>query len=188
MEREHEANLIEKTIASKDVFKGRIIKVRVDTVLLPDGNTATREVVEHPGAVVILAINDRDEIIMVRQYRHATGEVLLELPAGKRDPNENPLICAQRELEEETGYSAREWHIPFSFYTSPGFCNELLYFVVAKGLVKGESHPDGEEFLEVLKVPVEEARRMVASGEIKDAKTILGILALPFLEESRGVG
>lgn len=181
--------LIEKTIASEDVFQGRVIKVRVDTVLLPDGNTARREVVEHPGAVVILALNEGDEIIMVRQYRHATGEVLLELPAGKRDPGESPLVCAKRELEEETGYSAQEWQVLFSFYTSPGFCNELLHFVVARGLVKGDSHPDGEEFLEVLQVPVEEARRMVAAGEIKDAKTILGILALPLLEgDGRVVG
>lgn len=183
-----ETRLIEKTISSEDVFQGRIIRVRVDTVLLPDGNETKREVVEHPGAVVILAVNDRKEIIMVRQYRHATGEILLELPAGKRDYNESPLVCAQRELEEETGYSAEEWDVLFSFYTSPGFCNELLYFVVARGLIKGESHPDGEEFLDVLKVPVEEARRMVADGEIKDAKTILGILALQLLEEKNSVG
>lgn len=188
MDPELEARLKERAIGSRDIFKGRIIKVRVDTVLLPDGQEAKREVVEHPGAVVILALKDRNEIVMVRQYRHATGEILLELPAGKRDYNETPLVCARRELEEETGYTAQEWDVLFSFYTSPGFCNELLYFVTARGLVKGKSHPDGEEFLDVITVPVEEARRMVLAGEIRDAKSILGILALPLLEEKKIAG
>ncbi|NPV28562.1 MAG: NUDIX hydrolase [Firmicutes bacterium] len=178
--------LKEKTVASQEVFQGRIIKVRVDTVLLPDGEKATREVVEHPGAVAVVPVTDRNEVIMVRQFRQPTGEILLELPAGKRDQQEPLLACAQRELEEETGCRAQEWKVLFSFFTTPGFSNELLTLLLARGLEKGEARPEGEEFLEVVSVPLSRAREMIFQGEIKDAKTIIGILALSFLEEEKG--
>lgn len=184
MEKDPEARLKEKYLSTEPVYDGRIIKVQVDTVLLPDGEKAKREVVKHPGAVVILPLTDRNEIVMVRQYRHPTGEVLLELPAGKRDGRESPLVCARRELEEETGLMASRWRVLLSFYTSPGFCDELLYLVLARGLTQGEPHPDDEEFIDVVTLPVDEAGRMVFSGEIRDAKTIIGILALKALEEA----
>ncbi|MDH7576246.1 MAG: NUDIX hydrolase [Bacillota bacterium] len=177
--------LEEKTIASQEIFQGKIIKVRVDTVLLPDGGKATREVVEHPGAVAVIPVSDQNEVIMVRQFRQPTGEILLELPAGKRDQEESPLVCARRELEEETGYRAREWKTLFSFFTTPGFSNELLSLVLARGLEKGEARPEGEEFLEVVAVPLDRARQMVLQGEIKDAKTIIGILALSIPGEEK---
>lgn len=179
-----DTRLKETTICSDSIFRGRIINVRVDTVRLPDGGEAKREVVEHPGAVVVVALNDKKEVIMVRQYRQATGEILLELPAGKRDRQEDPLDCARRELEEETGYGAKEWEVLCSFYTSPGFCNELLYLILARGLTGGEAHPDGEEFIDALTIPLNQARRMIMTGEIKDAKTILGIMAIYLLEEN----
>lgn len=155
-----------------------MIRLRVDTVALPNGDTATREVIEHPGAVAVIALTGGGELLMVRQYRHATGEVLLEIPAGKRDPGESPLACAQRELEEETGYRAKQWRLLFSYYTTPGFSDELLYIIQASDLEKGEAHTDEEEFIEVVTVPVPEALDMVYRGEIRDAKTIIGILAL----------
>lgn len=173
--------IMEKTIASQEVFRGRIINVRIDRVLLPNGTEATREVVEHPGAVAIIAFNEKKEVILVRQFRQSTGEILLELPAGKRDREEPPLVCAQRELKEETGYCARNWKILFSFYTTPGFSNELLYLVLAKNLEPGKVQPDGEEFLDVVTVPLAQAQEMVFHGEIKDAKTIIGILTLCLL-------
>jgi ADP-ribose pyrophosphatase len=171
----------EKTMKTEEIFQGKIIKVRVDTVLLPDGNTATREVVEHPGAVAIIAVNERREVLFVRQFRKPIEDVLLELPAGKLDLGEEPLACAQRELEEETGYRAKEWKHLFSFYTSPGFSNEILHLMVAQSLEMGQAHPDGEEFLEVVWVPLEQARQMIFEGEIRDAKTIIGICALDYL-------
>ena len=177
MEKGLEDRLKEKLVSSQEIFQGRIIKVQVDTVELPDGKTAKREVVKHPGAVVILPLTNEGEVVMVRQYRHATGEILLELPAGKRDGAEEPLECARRELEEETGYTAEQWQVICSFYTSPGFCDELLYLVLAKGLVKGEACPDEEEFIDVVTIPLAEAARMVLNGEIRDGKTCLGILA-----------
>lgn len=183
MEERLDSRLKEELVSSQEIFKGKIIRVQVDTVRLPDGNNAKREVVRHPGAVVILPLTDKREVILVRQYRHATGEILLELPAGKRDGGEDPLTCAQRELEEETGYKVSELRVLSSFYTSPGFCDELIYLVLAKGLIKGKACPDEGEFIDVLTLPLEKAVRMVLDGEIKDAKTGFGILACSCLEE-----
>ncbi len=170
--------LREKTISSQKIFEGKMLKLRVDTVALPNGETAEREVIEHPGAVAVIALTDLGELLMVRQYRHATGEILLEIPAGKRDRGENPLVCAQRELEEETGYRAKRWKELFSYYTTPGFSDERLDIIMAADLEAGEAHPDGEEFIEVVTMPVSDALRMVYQGEIRDAKTIIGVLML----------
>ena len=183
MEEKLDSRLKEEFVSSKEIFKGKIIGVQVDTVRLPDGKTAKREVVKHPGAVVILPLTDQREVVMVRQYRHATGEILLELPAGKRDGEEEPLTCARRELEEETGYRAKEMRVLTAFYTSPGFCDELIYLVMAKGLLKGEACPDDGEFIDVITLPLDKAVSMVLNGEIRDGKTGFGILACRDLEE-----
>ncbi len=183
MEETLEARLKEELVSTEEIFQGKIIKVQVDTVQLPDGKVAKREVVRHPGAVVILPLTDQGEVVMVRQYRHATGEILLELPAGKRDAGEEPLTCARRELEEETGFRAAKWRVLFSFYTSPGFCDELLYLVLAKGLQKGEAHPDDGEFIDAVTMPLDQVRQMALAGEFKDAKTVLGVLACSALDE-----
>ncbi|MGD0152137.1 MAG: NUDIX hydrolase [Thermacetogeniaceae bacterium] len=180
-----DASLEETAISTERIFEGKMIRLRVDTVCLPNGETATREVIEHPGAVAVIALTDRDDLLMVRQYRHPTAEILLEIPAGKRDQGESPLVCARRELEEETGYRAEQWEILFSYYTTPGFSDELLYIVKASGLKQGQAHTDEEEFIEVVTVPVDEALRMVYRGEIRDAKTIIGILAVNRMREGR---
>lgn len=169
--------LIEKTVSSQMVYKGRIVNLRIDNVELPDGKTAKREVVEHGGAVAVVPLDEKNEILMVRQYRYPVGKVLLEVPAGMVEEGEAPEVCAARELAEETGCEARELKLLFSFYSTPGFTTEKLYVFLARGLKCMKNHPDEDEFIELSRVPLDRALEMVDSGEICDAKSIIGILA-----------
>jgi ADP-ribose pyrophosphatase len=166
-------HLIEKTKNSETIFEGRVISLNVQTVELPNGKEAKREVVLHPGAVTVLAITEEDKILLVRQYRTATGCVLVETPAGKLEQGEDPLECAKRELEEETGYLAKEWRKMNSFFTSPGFSDELIHCYVATGLTRKEQSLDADEFLDVIEASADEVRKMIDSEEIYDAKTLL---------------
>lgn len=166
----------EKTVSSEKVFEGRIIKVKVDKVEMPDGSTSTRELVEHPGGVGIVAVTDNDEIILVKQYRKPLDKVIYEIPAGKLDPGEHHRTCGIRELEEETGLSANVFEYMGFIYPSPGFTDEVTHVYLAKELTQGETHPDDDEFLDVEKVPFESALKMVIDGEINDAKSVFGIL------------
>lgn len=169
---------MEKTLESKTVYKGRIINLRLDSVVLENGNTALREVVEHPGAVGIVALKENGDIVMVKQYRKAADQVLLELPAGKLEPGEDPADCAARELTEETGYIAGDLRYLVSFYTSPGFSNEVMHMFLATGLREGENDPDDDEMVETVEISPDRAMDMILEGEIKDGKTIAGILLL----------
>ena len=166
----------EKTVSSEKVFEGRIIKVKVDRVEMPDGSVATRELVEHPGGVGIVAITDKDEIILVEQYRKPLDKAIYEIPAGKLDPGEHHRTCGIRELEEETGLSAKVFDYMGFIYPSPGFTDEITHVYLAKELTQGETHPDDDEFLDVKKVPFDTALKMVMDGEINDAKSVFGIL------------
>lgn len=166
----------EKTVSSEKVFEGRIIKVKVDRVEMPDGSAATRELVEHPGGVGIVAITDKDEIILVEQYRKPLDKAIYEIPAGKLDPGEHHRTCGMRELEEETGLSAKVFDYMGFIYPSPGFTDEVTHVYLAKELTQGETHPDDDEFLDVKKVPFDTALKMVMDGEINDAKSVFGIL------------
>ncbi|MBD9009863.1 MAG: NUDIX hydrolase [Clostridiales bacterium] len=166
----------EKTVSSEKVFEGRIIKVKVDRVEMPDGSVATRELVEHPGGVGIVAITDKDEIILVEQYRKPLDKAIYEIPAGKLDPGEHHRTCGIRELEEETGLSAKVFDYMGFIYPSPGFTDEVTHVYLAKELTQGETHPDDDEFLDVKKVPFDTALKMVMDGEINDAKSVFGIL------------
>ena len=166
----------EKTVSSEKVFEGRIIKVKVDKVEMPDGSTSTRELVEHPGGVGIVALTGNDEIILVKQYRKPLDKVIYEIPAGKLDPGEHHRTCGIRELEEETGLSANVFEYMGFIYPSPGFTDEVTHVYLAKELTQGETHPDDDEFLDVEKVPFERALKMVIDGEINDAKSVFGIL------------
>lgn len=166
----------EKTVSSEKVFEGRIIKVKVDRVEMPDGSVATRELVEHPGGVGIVAITDKDEIILVEQYRKPLDKAIYEIPAGKLDPGEHHRTCGMRELEEETGLSAKVFDYMGFIYPSPGFTDEVTHVYLAKELTQGETHPDDDEFLDVKKVPFDTALKMVMDGEINDAKSVFGIL------------
>jgi ADP-ribose pyrophosphatase len=168
-------NFEEKTKSSLNIFKGRIIKVRVDTVELPDGRESTREIVEHSGAVAIAAVDEKNNLIMVRQYRKPLERVLLEIPAGTMEKGEEPLLCAQRELEEETGFLAQKWDYVLSYYSAPGFCDEQLHLYIAQDMKAGTARPDGDEFLETVAVPIHEAYDMIFQGQIIDGKSIIGI-------------
>lgn len=178
-------NLEEKQLNFDYKFKGRIINLRQDTALLPDGNTATREVVEHPGGVCVAALTDQDELLFVRQWRYPYGETTLEIPAGKRDKSgEDPLECGKRELKEETGATAENYIDLCPLYPSPGYVNEIIWCYLATGLTFGEQNTDDDEFLDVLRIPLEKAVQMVLTGEIKDAKTQIAVLKVKLLKDT----
>ena len=174
--------LAEKTKGREYVFDGKIIKVRRDAVILPDGNDAYREVVEHRGGVCVLALTSDGCVLMVRQYRYPYSEVLPEIPAGKRDSlDEDPLECGKRELREETGASASKYTFLGEFYPSPGYTNERIFIYLAEDLSFGNNNPDDDEFLEVEKIPFEKLLSMVLNGDIKDGKTQCAVMKTALL-------
>lgn len=171
-------NYEEKTIATKPIYDGKIISLQVDDVRLPDGNEAKREIVKHPGAVAVIPVTSEGKIILVKQYRKALERTLVEIPAGRIEPGEDPMLTATRELEEETGFGTKDIAYLQSFATSPGFADEIIHLYVAKGLFPIESPAAGDEdeFIERLEITIEEAEEMVASGDIYDAKTAFAII------------
>lgn len=169
-------DLKEKLVESKLLYDGKIIKLRCDTVTLPDGALGTREIVEHPGAVAIVPITADGRIILVRQYRHAVQALTLEIPAGTLAQGEDPLSCAYRELEEETGYSAGSLQYLSSVYTTPGFTTEKIHLYVAGQLSESKQRTDDDEFINVEIYTSEQIRSFVDSGTICDAKTMLALL------------
>lgn len=175
-------NLYEKTVSQDVRFRGYVINLRVDDILLPNGNSSTREVVEHPGGVCIAALTDKNELLFVRQFRYPYGEVLLELPAGKLDRGgEDPLEAGKRELREETGAVADNYRSLGQLYPSPGYCDEIIHLYLATGLTFGECEPDEDEFLECERIPLDRAVEMVMNNEIADAKTQVAILKVASL-------
>ena len=172
-----DAGLIETFVSKKTIWRGRAVDFRVDTVRLPNGKSATREFMDHPGAVGVVPFADRNTVVMVRQYRHPVGEVTLELPAGKLDKGENALSCVKRELREETGYTAKTIKRLVEYWPTPAFANEVLHLYIATGLTPGKMNTDDDEFLQCVLVPFDKAIGMALSGEIKDSKTIIGLLA-----------
>ena len=166
----------ETPIRTINRYDGIVVGVRVDSVELSNGSIVMREVVEHPGGVTVIPVDEGGYVFCVRQHRYAFGESLLETPAGKLEYGEDPLECAKRELSEETGITAGEYISLGKMYPSPGFCHETLYAYLARDLEYGESHPDENEFLDVEKIHISELYRMVMSGEICDAKTIIAVM------------
>jgi ADP-ribose pyrophosphatase len=168
-------NLKEKAVASKRLYEGRTINLRVDTVILPDGNSAQREIVEHPGAVSIVPVLDDGTVILVNQFRAPINRITLEIPAGKLEPGEPPENCAVRELAEETGFSAEKLEYRGTFFTTPGFSDEIMYLFIASGLKPTDRRPDFDEFLSLKRMKLQELLEMAEKGEIIDAKTLVGI-------------
>lgn len=168
--------LDEVTLSTQPIFDGKIITLQVDTVRLPDGNTATREVVKHPGAVAVLALNN-NKMLVVEQYRQPMQRTEVEIPAGKLDPGEDPLAAASRELQEETGFHSGDLQLLKSFYTSPGFADEIIHLYVTTNAKAGDMALDEDEFLEVSELTLEEAYQYMADGRIADAKTMMAVYA-----------
>ena len=172
----------EHKLSSEMKFDGKLIKVTYDVAEV-NGKEAWREVVHHPGASAVVAIDEDNRIIMEKQFRYALNDYLLEIPAGKLDAGEDPLVCAKRELEEETGIIASEWISLGTIATSPGFCNEVIHLYVAKGLSKGEIHWDEDEYVEVKRYTFDELLQRISEEKIKDSKTLSALLlAMPYLK------
>jgi ADP-ribose diphosphatase len=173
-----------RILSHRRVYSGRVLAVDVDEIEEPGGVRATREVVRHSGSVVILAVDDQERLVLVRQYRYPVGDVLWEIPAGRRDPGESPEEGARRELEEEVGARAATVEHVLSFFATPGFCDEVMHLFRATGLTLGRARPEADEQIETRWVTLAEAHGMADRGEVKDAKTLLAVM----LEERRRGG
>ncbi|MGA2249640.1 NUDIX hydrolase [Terracidiphilus sp.] len=172
---------VAEVLSSEVAYQGPLFRVTRDRIVEPDGNEGTREVVRHNGSVVILAIDSSKSkkdpwVVIERQYRHAAGQYLWELPAGKLDAGEEPLTGAQRELEEETGYRAKKWKLLIEYWASPGFLGESMKLYLAEGLIAGEAHPEEDEKIDFRLVKLSELLKKIAKGEIKDGKTLVGTM------------
>ncbi len=166
----------EKKLSSKKIFQGKLINLFLDHVKLPNGETSTREGVDHPGAVCIIPILPSGEICLIRQYRYGPRQEFIEIPAGKIDKGEKPLDCARRELSEEIGYAAKKLTFLTKIYPAIGFSNEMMWMYLGENLNKTERNLDQDEFLELVPVTIQQAFDWVKSGRISDVKTIIGIL------------
>ncbi len=168
-------NLKENKISSKIVYKGSLLDVRRDVVLLPNGKQSSREWINHPGAVCIIPVLPNGQLALIRQFRYPIRKEMIELPAGKLDPNESPEKCALRELEEETGYNAQEITLLTHIHPAIGFANEIMWLFLAEKLIETKINRDEDEFLELIPTNLEDAIKMTWNGEITDVKTIIGI-------------
>jgi len=166
-------HLAEKKISGEGVYDGIFLKMKRDTVALPDGQYAVREYLEHPGAVAILAILDDGRVLLERQYRYPIAQAVIEIPAGKLNTGEDPLLCAQRELQEETGYTAKHWSKIRRIHPVISYSTEFIDIYLAEGLSPGPALLDDEEFLDVFAAPLEELLNWVDTGKITDVKTII---------------
>ena len=170
-----------KVLSSKLVYDGKVFKVTSDQIQEPTGISARRDIIHHPGSVVVLAVDDSGQeprVLLERQYRYAARDYLLELPAGRIDPGEKPLAAGKRELLEETGYRAKRWQRALHFYSSPGFLDETMTIFYARGLTLGEAQPEDDECIEIELTPLSKVVDMIVSGKVRDGKTVAGVLWL----------
>lgn len=163
---------------TKSIYKGRVVNLNLETVTLPNGATVELELIHHPGATAIVPMKDEETVLLIRQYRHAAGGYILEIPAGKLDPGEDPRNCAARELEEEIGFRAASLEPMISFYSTPGFTDEVIHIFKATGLTPGTQNLGRDEVLAVIELPLERAIAQIEDGTIRDGKTIIGLQAV----------
>lgn len=178
MTEDDDAHLVERRTGGRMLLEGGFLEVRRDDVRLPDGSAATREYIQHPGAVAVLALLDDGRLVLVRQFRYPVGRVLLELPAGKLDRGESTLACARRELAEETGYTAREWAFAGEIHNAAAYSSESIWLWFARGLQAGPQKLDTGEFVEVVTLDADELDALAGRGEVPDVKTLWGLLWL----------
>jgi len=169
----------------KNIYKGKVVVLNVDRVTLPNGATVDLEVIRHPGAAAIVPMKDDETVILIRQFRHAAGGFIYEIPAGKLNPGEDPRDCAARELEEEIGYRASSFELLTSIFTAPGFADEVIHIYKGTGLTKGRQKLDHDEVLNVVELPIEKAIAQIQDGTIRDGKTIVGLQAV-YLQKRSG--
>ncbi|MEE8419726.1 MAG: NUDIX hydrolase [Dehalococcoidales bacterium] len=167
---------VEEPLSSKLIYDGQITRLRVDTVRMPSGREATREVIEHSDCVAIVAVDADDNVLLVRQYRHAVGKELLEVPAGGIDAGEGPAEAVSREMQEETGYRPGKIERLGGFYSAPGFCTEYLHLYLARDLTSSQLYAEDTEIIRLERVPINEITDLITSGQIEDAKSIAGLL------------
>ena len=173
----------EKTLSSRPVYDGRAVRLRVDTVKMPSGRETTREIVEHSDCVAIIAVDDRDNVLLVEQFRKPVEKRLLEIPAGGIEPGEEPVDCVRRELREETGFLPQKVERLGGFYSTPGYCTEYLYLYLATDLVLSPLQAEDSESIRLIRVPLGQIPGLITSGSICDAKSIAGLFA--FLEHQK---
>ena len=173
-----------KILMTRNIYTGIVVNLNVDTVTLPNGVTVDLEVVRHPGAAAVVPLKDDGTVVLIKQFRHAAGGFIYEVPAGKLHPGEDPIVCATRELEEEVGYRADRLDLLSSIFTAPGFTEEVIHIYKATGLTIGRQQLDRDEVLEVIEMSLPEAIRMIETGEIRDAKSIVGLQTV-YLQSNR---
>ena len=162
----------------RNIYTGKVVTLNVDTVQLPNGVTIDLETIRHPGAAAVVPMKDDGTVVLIRQFRHAAGGFIYEIPAGKLSPGEDPVHCAARELEEEVGYRAASFELLSSIFTAPGFADEVIHVYKASGLIKGRQQLDHDEVLEIVEIPLTAAMEKIVDGTIRDGKTIVGLQAV----------
>ena len=170
---------------TRNIYTGKVVTLNIDTVTLPNGATVDLETIRHPGAAAVVPVKEDGTVVLIRQFRHAAGGFIYEIPAGKLHPGEDPLRCAARELEEEVGYRASSFELLSSIFTAPGFADEVIHVYKATGLAKGRQQLDPDEVLDIIEMPLSEAVKKIEDGTIRDAKTIIGLQAV-YLRTNRG--
>ena len=172
-------------MSTRHIYHGKVITLNIDTVTLPNGVTIDLEMVRHPGAAAVVPLKDDGTVVLIRQFRHAAGGFIFEIPAGKLHLGEDPKACAARELEEEIGYQAGTLELLSSIFTAPGFTDEVIHIYKATGMTKTQQNLDRDEVLELVEMPLPEAIDMIRTGAIRDAKTMVGLQSV-FLENADG--
>lgn len=163
------------SMTKNNIYKGKVLTLNLETVTLPNGTSIELEIIRLPGAAAMVPMKDDGTVVLIRQYRHAAGGFIYEIPAGKLHPGEDPRDCALRELEEEVGYRAAKLDLLSSIFTAPGFADEVIHIYLATGLMPGKQQLDHDEVLDVIELPLDKALAMIADGAIRDAKTIIGL-------------